>query len=114
MSFVEIIKPILKGRIPPPRLIPDKHLDAIAGYRFSPGYCDWGLEEQALIFKVLDASSIGVSLSPHFVMSPAKSVSAIAAVADEVPFPAPRAFCRRDCPHRRLERSGQPFFLKPA
>jgi hypothetical protein len=45
--------------------------------RFSPGYCDWSIEEQTKIFSVLDGGAAGVSLSPSFLMNPRKSVSGV-------------------------------------
>ncbi len=41
----------------------------------SPGESSWGLEDQRLIFSLVDASLIGVSLGPTLIMSPAKSLS---------------------------------------
>lgn len=43
----------------------------------SPGESEWPLRDQAVIFSMLDASRIGVSLSPSCVMSPLKSVSLV-------------------------------------
>jgi hypothetical protein len=72
--------------------------------RFSPGYCDWALEGQAVIAAALDVERVGVRLNPHFVMIPRKSVSAIAAAASEVPAPVPCVFCARDdCSSRRRQ-----------
>jgi len=45
--------------------------------RFSPGYCDWPIEEQKKIFKILDSTVIGVELSPTCLMNPRKSISGI-------------------------------------
>ncbi|MEJ2696850.1 MAG: vitamin B12 dependent-methionine synthase activation domain-containing protein, partial [Candidatus Sulfobium sp.] len=45
--------------------------------RFSPGYCDWKVEEQKKLFSVLDNSLIGVELSESYLMNPRKSVSGI-------------------------------------
>jgi hypothetical protein len=45
--------------------------------RFSPGYCDWKVEEQRKLFKVIDNSLIGVELSESYLMTPRKSVSGI-------------------------------------
>ena len=71
--------------------------------RFSPGYCDWPLEGQDVIFKALDAGLIDVHLSPQFVIVPGKSISAIAVAAEEVPIPSPCVFsAKKDCPWRRL------------
>jgi hypothetical protein len=49
--------------------------------RFSPGYCDWNIKEQAKIFDVLDGGAAGVSLSPNFLMNPRKSVSGVFGIA---------------------------------
>lgn len=49
--------------------------------RFSPGYCDWPVEEQFKMIKALDFSKAGVELTEGCMMLPKKSISAIAAVA---------------------------------
>jgi hypothetical protein len=73
--------------------------------RFSPGYCDWALEGQAVIAAALDAERVGVCLNSQFVMIPRKSVSAVAVAAQEIPVSAPCVFCARDdCTSRRLPR----------
>jgi hypothetical protein len=41
----------------------------------SPGESEWSLQDQAVIFSLLDAARIGVSLSASLVMSPLKSLS---------------------------------------
>jgi len=43
--------------------------------RISPGYGDWPLEEQRVIFGLLPADRIGVSLTEKYMMRPRKSVS---------------------------------------
>lgn len=46
--------------------------------RFSPGYGDWQLEEQRLLFGVLDcAKHIGLTLTDGCMMVPSKSVTAV-------------------------------------
>ena len=45
--------------------------------RFSPGYCDWPLEEQTKVFRVVEAGLIGVRLMDSCLMTPRKSVSGI-------------------------------------
>jgi len=52
--------------------------------RFSPGYCDWRVEEQKKIFRVLDNSLIGVHLTPTCLMTPRKSVSGVFGIGREV------------------------------
>jgi hypothetical protein len=73
--------------------------------RFSPGYCDMSLDQQNIIFNVLSAgvAQIGVSLNSNFVMTPSKSISGFAVIANKVPVPAPCVFCpKNSCPDRRL------------
>ncbi len=43
--------------------------------RFSPGYCDWAVKEQAKLFNLLETDLIGVQLSESSLMNPRKSVS---------------------------------------
>ena len=43
--------------------------------RISPGYGNWALEEQKLIFKLLTGEKIGVTLSERHIMKPRKSIS---------------------------------------
>ena len=52
-------------------------------WRFSPGYGDWALEEQKILFPVLDcAHTIGLTLTESCMMVPVKSVTAVMAIAD--------------------------------
>ncbi|HPT32086.1 MAG TPA: vitamin B12 dependent-methionine synthase activation domain-containing protein [Prolixibacteraceae bacterium] len=44
---------------------------------FSPGYCDWSVAEQQLLFSFFPAGFLGISLSPSSLMTPVKSVSGI-------------------------------------
>ena len=54
-------------------------------WRFSPGYGDWALEEQKILFSVLDcAHSIGLTLTESCMMAPIKSVTAVIAVEDVI------------------------------
>ncbi|HHW03887.1 MAG TPA: DUF4445 domain-containing protein [Thermoanaerobacterales bacterium] len=46
-------------------------------HRLSPGHNDWDIKDQAVVFELLDASSIGVTLNDSFMMNPVKSVSVI-------------------------------------
>jgi hypothetical protein len=72
--------------------------------RMSPGYCDWSLKGQDVVFTALDASSIGVRLTPSYLMIPAKSVSSAAVLAEAVPVMVACEICRKQaCPFRRAE-----------
>jgi hypothetical protein len=72
------------------------------GVRFSPGYCDWPLEGQSIIFNAIEAGIIGVKLTAKFIMLPKKSVSAVAVAAQKVHAKTPCEFCiKKDCLWRR-------------
>lgn len=52
--------------------------------RFSPGYGDWDLGEQKLLFSVLDcAKLIGLTLTDGMMMAPSKSVTAVVGLSQE-------------------------------
>jgi hypothetical protein len=46
-----------------------------ASASLSPGESEWSVRDQAVIFSILDASQIGVTLTESLVMSPIKSLS---------------------------------------
>ncbi len=53
--------------------------------RFSPGYGDFSLEYQREIFNILKPQGkIGLTLNSSLIMSPSKSVTAIAGISDEL------------------------------
>jgi len=80
----------------------------------SPGESEWSVGEQATLFSLIDASRIGVTLTPSMVMRPLKSLSLVMGVG-----PRPMGseggtscdFCtiRDRCAHRRMrtETSGE-------
>ena len=77
-----------------------------SGMRVSPGYCDWPVEGQGVVFAALDAGSVGISLNSSFVMMPLKSLSLVAVVAGRVPETSACAFCGKDgCAWRRIPAS---------
>lgn len=73
--------------------------------RYSPGYCDWPLEEQEKIFKIIPYNSIGVSLSENHFMSPRKSISGIIGICPSALRESSGNVClscsKFNCPHRR-------------
>ncbi len=76
--------------------------------RFSPGYCDWSIDQQRILFSVFhDKYPVDVRLSESFLMSPRKSVSGIFGVlpagnSGVNPAYNPCAICRKnDCIARR-------------
>ena len=76
--------------------------------RFSPGYCDWDLEEgQGALFRFLEPEPVGVKRTSAGMMIPQKSISAALVGAREVSLRYPCSFCPKgDCPYRREEFHG--------
>jgi len=74
-------------------------------HRYSPGYCDWHVSDQKVLFGIVDASETGVALDDNCLMSPRKSVSGVIGVGtdDEVEEVAIACkFCKNSkCEYRR-------------
>lgn len=79
--------------------------DMVISRRFSPGYCDWDVSQQAMVFQTLDRDSCGIHLTDSMLMIPRKSVSGIIGLG--LPGKGIEEFnpcqtCReKDCPGRR-------------
>jgi hypothetical protein len=73
--------------------------------RYSPGYCDWPLEEQEKIFRIIPHKTIGVDLSENHFMLPSKSISGVIGICPSDRSESSGNTClscsKRDCPHRR-------------
>jgi hypothetical protein len=72
--------------------------------RFSPGYCDWRISQQKMVFRALNGDTAGVRLTDGCLMVPQKSVSGIIGIgpASEVESYNPCKTCKkRDCIGRR-------------
>ena len=52
--------------------------------RYSPGYCQWDVKDQQIIFDRLPAEIIGVSLTTAFLMNPIKSISFAVNIGKEI------------------------------
>lgn len=52
--------------------------------RFSPGYGDWGVENQNEIDRILDLKQIGIKLNESFLMIPEKSITALVGVKKDL------------------------------
>lgn len=52
--------------------------------RYSPGYCNWSVAEQHLLFSLLPKNFCGVKLTESALMLPIKSVSGIIGIGEEV------------------------------
>jgi hypothetical protein len=74
-------------------------------HRYSPGYCDWPVEEQKKLFKVIPHEKIGVKLASNSMMSPVKSISGIIGVGERDYIKENGIACHfcsnANCPYRR-------------
>jgi len=73
--------------------------------RFSPGYCDWDISQQEMVFRAMNGDSAGVRLTERYLMLPRKSISGIIGIgtrSSNVENYNPCKTCRkRDCLGRR-------------
>ncbi|MFU8795838.1 MAG: vitamin B12 dependent-methionine synthase activation domain-containing protein [Dehalococcoidia bacterium] len=73
--------------------------------RFSPGYCDWNIGQQRMLFHALTGNTLGVRLTAECLMIPQKSISGIVGIGpanSNVAKYNPCEFCsKQDCPGRR-------------
>lgn len=79
--------------------------DAGVSMRFSPGYCDWPIEEQVILNKVLDFSRAGVILTENCMMVPKKSISSMIGIGPKSIFVKNKSQCgicdKKECSYRR-------------
>jgi hypothetical protein len=77
----------------------------VTSRRFSPGYCDWNIGQQRMLFYALTGNTIGVRLTGECLMIPQKSISGIVGIAPSnanVENYSPCKTCRKqNCPGRR-------------
>ncbi len=52
--------------------------------RYSPGYCEWHVSEQAKLFSLFNKSTSGVHLTSSFLMNPVKSISGVLGIGKNV------------------------------
>jgi len=72
--------------------------------RFSPGYCDWRVSQQKMVFRALSGGTAGVRLTDGCLMVPQKSISGIIGLGPrgEVEgYNSCRTCKKRDCIGRR-------------
>jgi hypothetical protein len=76
--------------------------------RFSPGYCEWNVEDQHVIFSLLKENFCNIQLTESALMVPVKSVSGIIGIGQQVR--KRRSACnacdRLDCVYRNLGETG--------
>jgi len=77
----------------------------VTSLRFSPGYCDWEVSQQKMVFQSLNGDSAGIRLTESLLMIPRKSVSGIIGIGwpdNDIENYNPCQTCKRkDCPGRR-------------
>ena len=71
--------------------------------RFSPGYCDWDVSQQRMVFKTMKGDCAGIQLTNSCLMLPRKSISGIIGIGpSEVEDYNPCKTCdKNDCVGRR-------------
>ncbi len=81
--------------------------DLSVSMRFSPGYCDWPIEDQFKLTEIIDFAGIGVTLTENCMMIPKKSITAIVGVGPKELFSkiiSPCAVCNtKVCGYRRID-----------
>ncbi len=71
--------------------------------RFSPGYCDWDVSQQKMVFQAMRGDCAGVHLADSCLMNPRKSISGIIGIGpSEIGDYNPCETCdKHDCVGRR-------------
>jgi hypothetical protein len=73
--------------------------------RFSPGYCDWEVSQQKMVFQAMQGDSAGIRLNKSCLMVPQKSISGIIGIGwpgNNIENYNPCTTCdKQDCPGRR-------------
>jgi len=71
--------------------------------RFSPGYCDWGIDQQKVLFQAMNGNPAGIQLTDGCLMIPRKSISGIVGIGPgNVENYNPCDTCNKpDCPERK-------------
>jgi hypothetical protein len=95
-TMVDRLKQDLSDSLPPGKAL---------SLPFSPGHCDWPVDDQRKIFSLLPERPAGAVLSADSMMSPRKSVSGILGEGTKTELAETRNPCaacaRTDCSHRR-------------
>jgi cobalamin-dependent methionine synthase I len=77
----------------------------VTSRRFSPGYCDWKIRQQQMVFSALTGNTMGVRLTGECLMIPQKSISGIVGIgssdADLENYDPCKTCRKKDCPGRR-------------
>ncbi len=83
--------------------------------RFSPGYCDWHVNQQKILFQSVDADSVGVRLTESCMMIPIKSISGVIGLGKLDPAKPPPCvtICekRASCNHKSISWDPEKQFI---
>lgn len=60
--------------------------DLSTSNRYSPGYCDWKVDDQFTLFELIEDNNTNVSLNANALMSPIKSISGMIGIGKSVNF----------------------------
>jgi hypothetical protein len=80
------------------------HHGLCTSLRFSPGYCDWNIKQQKMVFQAVGGNSTGICLTEDCLMLPRKSISGIIGIGycNGVEHYNPCETCPNyNCPSRR-------------
>jgi hypothetical protein len=73
--------------------------------RFSPGYCEWPVDDQRKLSRIVGFSKAGVKLTKSLMMVPKKSISGLIGIGPEGLFSKKMSQCsicdKKDCNYRR-------------
>jgi cobalamin-dependent methionine synthase I len=73
--------------------------------RYNPGYCDWKVDEQQKLFRLMQENYCGIRLNSSALMDPEKSVSGFIGIGSDVRFNSYTCgLCERmDCIYREIQ-----------
>lgn len=82
--------------------------------RYSPGYCNWKVNDQHLLFSLLPKKFCGIDLTDSALMLPIKSVSGIIGVGDKVRYSEYNCNgCNiKDCTYKTINERKSQFIVK--
>lgn len=80
-----------------------------ASTHVSPGQADWGVEQQKVLFRLLPAEKIGISLNDKNLMFPLKSTTVVIGIGEGVTKPEEGSACdycklNATCPQRKVRK----------
>jgi len=81
----------------------------VTSRRFSPGYCDWNIGQQRMLFYALTSNTVGIRLTGECLMIPQKSISGIIGIgpsnANVENYNPCKTCTKQDCPGRRYRQA---------